>query len=154
MKHKELVDIAYKWACRNHSFVFKEFTTYANETPDVIGFRSYYTTLIECKTNVSDFKADERKISRRFPEQSMGNYRIYCMPSELYQKINIPEGWGVLLVKNNKARMLESASRNDKNFHPSTIKKLLNENMMMFSALRRFWLRGHFEKIYEPLEGK
>ena len=151
MNHKELVDIAYKWACKYHGFAFKEFVTYANENPDVIAFKSYYSTLIECKASVQDFKADSHKRTRKNLDICMGNFKLYCMTKELYSKVTIPDGWGVLIAKENgKAKMIENVYQNrDKYYHQKNLARVLNENAMMYSALRRLNLRDRLKEIYD-----
>ncbi|MCP3944994.1 MAG: hypothetical protein GY710_26450 [Desulfobacteraceae bacterium] len=65
--HDELIKIAEKWLLKRCGFAFRELTTFASETPDVIGFRQGESILIECKTSRADFHADKKKIFRRRP---------------------------------------------------------------------------------------
>ena len=151
MDHKQLVELAYNWAIKRHGFAFKELVTYANETPDVIAFKSYYSTLIECKASVQDFKADIHKRTRQNLDICMGNFKLYCMTEELYSKVTIPEGWGVLITKENgKAKMIENVYQNhNKYFHQKNMARFRNENAMMYSALRRIELRNKLDIIYD-----
>ena len=77
--HSELVNIAERWLLQRCGFAFKELTTFAQETPDAIGFRSDGTILIECKTSMADFHADKKKSFRITPWQGVGLFRFFFM---------------------------------------------------------------------------
>lgn len=66
------------------------------EIPDVIGWKSGYSILIECKTSKSDFRADFKKTFRQIPEQGMGTFRIYLCPDNIIKPEDLPVGWGLL----------------------------------------------------------
>jgi hypothetical protein len=66
------------------------------EIPDVIGWKSGYSLLIEAKTSRSDFKADSKKKFRINQEYGMGNYRLYLCPEGLIKPEELPENWGLL----------------------------------------------------------
>ena len=53
MTHSDLVEIGYKWLMSRCGVVFKELmaATGTSEIPDVIGFTSGESFLIECKTS-------------------------------------------------------------------------------------------------------
>ena len=61
MTHKELVEIGYKWVINKCGFAFKELTIAHYEIPDVLGFNSQGTFLLEAKTSRADFLADKKK---------------------------------------------------------------------------------------------
>jgi hypothetical protein len=74
-----------------------------SETPDAIGWQGGVCHLIECKASLADFRADANKIFRKMPEQGMGNYRYYMMPTTVWEQTScgaaeIPANWGLLLV--------------------------------------------------------
>lgn len=64
--HAHLVNAAYKWVLKSGGcgVAFREFRTYCcnGEQPDVIGFYSGGSVLIECKASRSDFYADRSKM--------------------------------------------------------------------------------------------
>jgi hypothetical protein len=66
------------------------------ELPDVFGSRGYHTVVIECKASHADFKADQRKPSRRGVSRGIGVHRLYCCPEYLIESHEVPEGWGLL----------------------------------------------------------
>jgi hypothetical protein len=66
------------------------------EIPDVIGWKSGYSLLIECKTSRADFKADSKKIFRMNPDYGMGTFRLYLCPDETIKPDELPKGWGLL----------------------------------------------------------
>ena len=65
------------------------------ERADAIGWlRPRLSFLVECKTSVADFRADSKKPHRQ--KGGMGVYRYFLAPMEVLEKVEIPEGWGVL----------------------------------------------------------
>jgi hypothetical protein len=78
--------------------VFGEMVASGNEIPDVIGFSSGGSCLIECKTSKSDFKRDKKKMFRSVPQMGMGKYRFYMCPTGLIEKNELPDGWGLIYV--------------------------------------------------------
>jgi len=98
MAHNELVEIGKKWLWSRCDIVVTELTTWVSETPDVIGWKSSVSTLIECKTNRQDFLRDKHKGSRRLPGAGVGNYRYYLTESTLCSLHEIPKKWGLLVL--------------------------------------------------------
>ena len=104
LTHKDLVVKGIKWL-RSQSgkkwsapLVFGELVTAGVEIPDVIGFASGGSSLIECKTSKSDFKRDKKKMFRSVPQMGMGKYRFYMCPTGLIEKDDLPDSWGLLYV--------------------------------------------------------
>jgi hypothetical protein len=65
------------------------------ERADAIGWlRPGLSFLVECKTSVADFRADSKKPHRQ--KGGMGVYRYFLAPTGVLEKVEIPEGWGVL----------------------------------------------------------
>lgn len=162
MTHKELVEIAYKWVLKNAScgIAFKEIYTVNNtgEIPDVIGFGSWeHSVLIECKVSRSDFLKDRNKKFRCNPELGMGKNRLYCCPEGLIKKEELPPSWGLIYVDDKgKAKCV---------YKPKTGKysrfcadfdewNLSAEHSFMYSILRRLFLKGLSDAIYDPIETK
>lgn len=98
LSHADLVQIGRVWLAARCNPVFTELGS--DEKPDVIGWSSSGSYVIECKTNVADFNADLKKKFRRDDGSGMGCYRYYLMTRELYDQVcgKWPQGWGVLLV--------------------------------------------------------
>jgi hypothetical protein len=158
LTHKQLVGIAYQWLLKNCScgVAFKEFHTMASngEHPDVIGFGSWgHSVLIEVKISRSDFFADRKKRFRQFPEMGMGTQRYYCCPAGLLTKEDLPDGWGLVYVDESaKAKCVYSPYKgNIAERHKGFTKNIHAEHGLMYSALRRLFLRGRIEEIYTPL---
>ena len=85
-------------------------TSAASETPDCIGWNSFRSILIECKTSRSDFQRDAKKSTRIHPDLGMGNERFYLTPAGLLKKEELPAGWGLLEVTpEGKVRMKQQA---------------------------------------------
>jgi len=123
-----------KWLARRTSVVFYEFSSFAGETPDVIGWSSYASTLIECKSSRSDFKADAKKFSRRFPNAGMGQFRWYLCPEGVIPLASIPDRWGLLYVKGRHVVVIREAQGFPQRNHASEI-------TFLTSMLRRAQIR-------------
>jgi hypothetical protein len=160
MTHKELIPIAYKWVLKNAScgIAFKEFHTTNMEIPDVLGFNSWSSVLIECKASRADFKKDFKK-PFRLSGKGMGQYRFYMCPTGLIKKEELPEKWGLIYVSEKgkatcvvnpiKERGKYLAEERRWEFDNSFERDLKGENAFMYSALRRMHLKGHLEEIYD-----
>jgi len=109
MTHDDLVEVGKRWLSKpwrnsgtgGHSgcgVIVAEMTCASRETPDVIGWHSGFTTLIECKTSRADFLADAKKHFRKHPETGLGYYRYYMVPKGLLDVDDLPDGWGLVEV--------------------------------------------------------
>lgn len=173
MSHKEIVEIAYKWLIKNGSvgFAFKELKSISEEIPDVIGFNSWQSILIECKISRSDFFADKSKKHRQ--GKGMGNWRFICCPKGMVKVEELPEKWGLIFVDINGKAKIEYDCRVKKvkeecvsqwhrqqypeGFYYRTIRAEENmfeadsfsERNIMYSALRRLFIKGHVHSIYD-----
>jgi len=100
MTHSELCQIGVKWLWKtqnsnyNCGNVISELVTIAGETPDVFGFNSYKTVLIEVKISRSDFNRDKKKPHRAL--NASANYQFYLCPEGLLTPEDIPDKWGLL----------------------------------------------------------
>lgn len=159
--HREVVEIAYKWILKNGGvgFAFKELKSIDREIPDVIGFDSWQSILIEVKVSRSDFLADKKKPHR---SKGMGNWRFFCCPKGMIKVEELPEKWGLIYVdQNGKARMEYDCrkKRIDCDFTNAGSRiTTANENWfdadnvaerrIMYTALRRLNLRNRIDEIY------
>ncbi len=172
MTHRELVEIAYKWILKNGAvgLAFKELKSTSGEVPDVIGFNSWESTLIECKVSRSDFLCDKKKIHRA---EGMGNWRFYCCPKGLIKKEELPEKWGLIYVDEKGKAKIEYDCRKKKIKQPIVAEwqlkeypdgfywrldtayenkfeaDLVSERQIMYSALRRLFIKGYVKYIYD-----
>ena len=107
LTHDDLIAIGRKWLSKpwrnagngGHSacsVVLTDLVTAAHETPDVIGWHSGFSTLIECKASKSDFRHDSKKFTRRYPDKGVGYYRYYLAPKGLINIEDLPEKWGLI----------------------------------------------------------
>ena len=133
--HTDLIEVGYKFMAKVLRFkiIATEFVA-ARETPDLIGWFNSYSTLIECKISLSDFKRDKKKYGTR-TKKKMGNSRYYLCPEELAHKIIkldiLHDGWGLISVDASlNPRILVEAP-----FHDDPSYK--DEVLMLVSALRR-----------------
>jgi len=104
MTHSKFVSLAKAWllSAKQCNPVFIERgSAKTNEIPDAIGWNSKGSIIVECKTSLSDFRADTKKPFRIDPKSGMGKFRYYLFPLKLYNRIPIeelPEGWGIGVV--------------------------------------------------------
>jgi len=129
MTHNELIDTAKRWLQSEHTVVITDMTCGVSETPDAIGWKSWGSTLIECKTSLGDFKKDMSKHFRKNPARGMGNYRYFLTPQGLLTKCLLPIDWGLLEVIGQKIQMIQEAK-----FQLSDDS---NEIKLLLSAIRR-----------------
>ncbi len=107
MEHNELVNLGRQWllSAKQCNPVFTEKgSSKTGEMPDVIGWTSQGSFLVECKVLECDLIVDYKKPFRLSPESGMGKFRYYLFTTELYEMVNkeyLPEGWGVAVVDNN-----------------------------------------------------
>jgi len=150
--HSDLVDIAEKWLSKKCGFVFKEFSSFAGEIPDAIGFRSRETTIVECKVSRSDFFSDSSKYTRRNPEMGVGKYRFFMCATGLIHPSELPERWGLLYV-NDKGKVRQKVGPTGNDWSKSEFvfsdRNIEWEMDMTYTALRRLNLRGVISLIYD-----
>ena len=147
--------VAYKYCLKNFSVgvAFREFKSITDEIPDVIAFGAWnHSVLIECKASRSDFLSDKKKPFRSEPKLGMGKQRFYCCPDNLIKIDELPDGWGLIYVnQNKKARLIYSPYRG--NIEERDLgfleRNTIAEMSILYSAVRRLALRGYIEEIYE-----
>lgn len=152
--HKQLVEAAYRWVLKRGScgIAFKELVTISSEIPDVIGFGAWgHSVLIECKVSRADFFKDRHK-PFRISGRGMGKFRLFCVPAGLIKVNELPEKWGLLQVNaDGKAvAILDTTRLHDHGIR--THAHEVNENSeraIMYSALRRLFIRGYMKEIYK-----
>ena len=156
LTHKQLVEAAYKWVLKRGScgVAFKELVTTSSEIPDVIGFGGWgHSVLIECKVSRSDFFADRQK-PFRISGRGMGKYRLFCTPVGLIKPSELPEKWGLLEVRDDGKAVAvidTTRMRDDDGIQLNTHEvNEASERAIMYSALRRLFIRGFLKEIYKP----
>jgi hypothetical protein len=148
MTHEELRIAALKYARGNKydykthetnglalSVVTSDTVTDADDIPDVIGWRNGVSYLIECKASRADFKADAKK-PQRSAGTGMGEYRYYFCPKDLLEKIEIPEGWGLIELDGKKATIVLRAPHRELD-----VAAHQHEKRILLSLLRRIKMR-------------
>lgn len=103
--------------------------TIESEIPDVIGWCSGRSVMIEVKVGRGDFLKDHKKPFRKNPKEGVGEQRFYCCPDGLIKVNEIPEDWGLLYLKNNKIEVIKVAKLQESN--------LKAERNMLLSIIRR-----------------
>jgi len=156
LTHKDLVEIGYKWVMSRCGVAFKELNaaTGNGEIPDVIGFNSGESFLIECKATRNDFLSDKKKSFRMRPETGMGKFRFYLCRKGLITLGDLPENWGLIYVnENGKAKCVYNPYGRGNIYSNWNCfqRDILAEQRLMYSALRRLQLRGRINEIYDKL---
>lgn len=148
MTHAELVEVAHKWVLKNTScqIAFKELVaaTKTGEIPDVIGFCSDLSVVVECKMSRADFRADQKKLFRIKPELGMGTQRFYCVPLGIISSVELPEGWGLLDVDEHtlEVKIVTKPYKGPVGERNGFARNLEAENAVLYSALRRMMKEG------------
>ena len=154
--HAELVVLGEKWLKRQNCGVvfrdaFRASTTHG-EQPDAIGWRHNISILVECKASRADFLADRAKTFRAEPAKGIGDWRFYLCQKDLILESELPSGWGLLYADGSRVRPVAGFPGNcnwGKN-RPFIGEKEC-EIQMLYAALRRMVVRGHFDAIYDPI---
>jgi hypothetical protein len=145
--HASLVALGVRWLSRQSSTVFYEFAGTAKENPDIIGWSSGFSTLIECKVTRSDFLSDSKKPVRRNPRSGMGQRRYYLCPAGIIQVDDLPKKWGLLWLEKGRVVVKREARG-----HPE--RSLIAELRFLNSMLRRAQIRIGSRPLSEWLRGE
>lgn len=157
LSHDFLVQRAKVWLRRKGCGVvlgepFHARTT-TGETPDAIGwFSDALCLLVECKTSRADFLADAKKPFRTDPHTGVGHWRFYLCPYGVLQAEDMPDGWGLLWVKERSIIEVLGVPgncrwRSDAQF----LSNRITETEILVQAMRRVAIRGHLEDVYDNL---
>jgi hypothetical protein len=142
MTHNELIDIGRRWLIKPYAscapyghygcaLVLTELCagTRYSEQPDILGYSTKATIIIECKTSRSDFYADKNKPFRAF-EEGIGGQRWYLAPKGIIPIEKLPDKWGLLEVTSDKKiHVTRPAELQPRDFH--------SEMKMLISTIRR-----------------
>jgi hypothetical protein len=170
INHSELVDLAYKWVLARGGcgVAFKELKSIASEIPDVIGFFSGGSVLIECKVTRSDFLSDKNKACRK--TKGMGMFRYYMCEESVISKDELPDKWGLIYVTPEKGvkviknvRLVHSIKGIPHDVtspvaywlchYPCAFEpNLEEERRLMYSALRRLFIKGCAKYFVKAIE--
>lgn len=98
-EHRKLTKMGASWFRKNgFGVIATELgTAWSREQPDVLGFRSNCSAMIEVKVSRSDFFADRKKPERY--AGGVGVYRFYLCPEGMIQPDELPPRWGLLYAK-------------------------------------------------------
>ena len=134
MTHAELVQRAAHWL-RNTQRCGVVTTNCWNsgiEIPDAMGWKSWYSYLIECKTSRSDFRRDLKKLSRKYDDAGPGNFRYYMCEPRIIPIEELPAHWGLLEVRPHQIRIRRHA---DSIAH---VRVAAKERPILVSLLRKY----------------
>ncbi|MBI5520233.1 MAG: MmcB family DNA repair protein [Desulfovibrio sp.] len=138
MSHSILVARASAWLRRNgFKVALPELYTAGGEIPDAWGLDSGgQSCIVEVKVSRSDFLRDAKKWHRRNAWAGMGNIRYYMAPTGIIKPEELPEGWGLLVVRGRIIRREVEAAHGEQNHTDRADKRLL------YSVLRRLDCAG------------
>lgn len=103
LSHSELVLIGSRWlkTVKKMPVIATELTVSGSrEIPDVLGFRSTLTILLEAKATRCDFLRDKYKPERKGTLVGVGNYRAFICEPDVIAIDDLPPRWGLLHVIN------------------------------------------------------
>lgn len=140
LTHAELILIAKNWLhnkfhCR---VILTELVAYTKslEIPDVIGWVNGQCILVECKTSRSDFRADQKKISRTGYIKGLGDWRFYLTESGILDDLEMPEEWGLYEIRGKRIYYNRGQKYSNAGIAPCTSCKD-SEIALLVSALAR-----------------
>lgn len=137
-KHKSLCERGAKWLKKhecniripNCPLIFVDMKTIENEIPDILGFSTGFSVMIEVKVSRSDFLKDKNKQFRKDPYLGVGQMRLYLCNENIIKEDEIPDEWGLLyLDDNNKIEVIKFPEVQKAN--------LIAERNMLLSYIRR-----------------
>lgn len=133
LNHAQIILLGNRWLRnqKNCGIVCSEMGGSNAEKPDIIGWNSSRSTLIEVKTSRADFLADAKKKWRLHPEKGMGYRRYYLCPEGLIRSDEIPEKWGLLYVRGS------TQIKQIKDTKPFEEYDVMSEMWMVVAAARR-----------------
>ncbi len=108
MSHAQLVARAARWLrnTRRCTVVMVETGCWFTQIPDAIGWDYRGCSIsVECKTSVSDFRAEARK-----SRPALGRRRFFMTPPWLLAGRSLPDGHGLLEVHGRRVRVIREAS--------------------------------------------
>ena len=122
-RHKELCERGCKWLKRhdqnivipNCATVAVDMVTIENETPDIIGWSSGVSVMIEVKVGRCDFLKDRKKPFREICTDGVGELRFYLCPENLIKETELPESWGLLYETKRGIKIIKKAERQSAN---------------------------------------
>lgn len=140
MTHSEITLLASKWLSKHSENVTvpncnlvayeTKTATESGEIPDVIGWCSWASILIEVKISRGDFLKDKKKSFRLDSKLGVGNFRYYICPSGLIDPRELPEDWGLLYIDDKGKIKIEKKSNNQ-------FANTESERTMLLSIIRR-----------------
>jgi len=97
-EHIRLTKLGAKWLKKQgFSIVATEIKAMGSrEQPDVVGFKSSCSAIIEVKASRADFLADFKKPERYIEGTGLGVYRFYLCPQGMIRPDELPTKWGLL----------------------------------------------------------
>lgn len=126
-----------RWKC---GVTFAELSTANAEIPDVLGFQSGGSALIEAKASRGDFLGDKKKHFRKYADYGMGNYRFYACPKGIIKENELPDKWGLIYVsEKGRCTLVVKPEWQECN--------LRAENSYMYSVLRRIIIYHNTSEI-------
>lgn len=136
--HADLVERGAWWLLRLRRLpsyiVITEMANGGGEEPDVIGFGTKWSVLLECKASRQDFLTDAKKFYRRHPEHGMGTHRLFLCPEGLIQPEELPPAWGLLYATTRGIREVVRSFAQERDMR--------REQAVLVSACRRLGVRA------------
>lgn len=137
MTHDQLLKKAARWLKRhdqnmlvpNCGLVLTDLSTAHCSRPDVLGFNSHTSVLLEVKVSRRDFLADKKKKVRIVERLEVGELRYYISPPEIIKVEDLPPGWGLIHFSDRKFTIEKLSEK-----FPANLK---GERKILLSHIRR-----------------
>jgi hypothetical protein len=124
-EHRKLCERGERWLTRHSQSIFvpncgivavELLAQVEKEIPDVIGWCSWCSVMIEVKVQRSDFLKDFKKQFRENYIDGVGEFRYYLCPENLITVEELPGLWGLLYETKKGIKIIKKAKRQKANF--------------------------------------
>lgn len=134
MLHTELVDLANEWFRSKYGYFHSSIELKTkNEIVDLLLWDGKTSIMVEAKTTNNSFHQDKYKKTRIDPLLGVGEYRFYISPYNEIKIKNVPDGWGLLWVKNGSVHEVISFDTEEKKVKKFEISALLERDAMFYA---------------------
>jgi len=142
--HSELVECAKQFISKICYITLTEVKVQNQiESPDVIGFQSYKSIVVECKKSYQDFRQDKLKDHRANPAYGMGDTRFFFALSGVIPIDELPINWGLIEWFPEQGLNCIRIIRPSGKFHPDKVR----EHMLLVTVIRRIGESNRDDRI-------
>ena len=129
------------------------------EIPDVFAISDgkgldELSVLVECKTSYADFRKDEKKPFRVYPDKGVGKYRAYVAPFGVIDPALIPEKWLLFEVFDDGAIFCVKGflDYHRRSIDPAFRERNFEAELILYRYMRHWEDKGYPPKVPHDLD--